>query len=374
MGRVGRMVREDPRGRGAAEDGGRDDLARAQLALVVRALGLERAALLLEESPGGEFVPVAVHGAVPIARLAPSAAPGGGPWSTIVNVAAGGRPTGLLLLDRGGGAALSSTDQALAAQCAESAARVAAHPGLAADLARSHARLARADRLSTLGTLAAGVAHEIRNPLVSVRTFVQLLPERLDDEEFRTAFRDLALGEIERICSLINDLLAFARAAPAQREPTDLNEVTSQIVRLLDAEARKCDVMLTCRPAPGLPLVLVDEAQVKQVLLNVLLNAIEASGGHGTVAVSTGVDAADGCVVVKVADSGEGIPPGDTERIFEPFFTTKETGSGLGLYIAKQIMTRHGGDISATPGPEGRGTEFVMRFRISAEEGNADSG
>jgi signal transduction histidine kinase len=364
------MVRENPRRGGGAEDGGGDDLAQAQLVLLVRALGLDRAALLLEESPGGAFAPVAVHGRVSLARVAPDGSPGGGPWSAVVTVSVGGRTTGLLLLDRGGGAALSAADQTLATQLAEGAGRVAAHAGLAADLARSHARLARADRLSTLGTLAAGVAHEIRNPLVSVRTFVQLLPERLDDEEFRTAFRDLALGEIERICSLINDLLAFARAAPAQREPTDLNEVTSQIVRLLDAEARKCDVMLTCRPSPGLPLVLVDEAQVKQVLLNVLLNAIEASGAHGTVAVTTGADVDAGCVLVTVADSGPGIPPAELERIFEPFFTTKDTGSGLGLFIAKQIMTRHGGDILAQPRVEG-GTEFVMRFRISADEGNA---
>ena len=91
----------------------------------------------------------------------------------------------------------------------------------------------RSDRLSALGILAAGVAHEIRNPLVSVRTFIQLLPERLADEEFRTGFRDLALGEIERICGLINDLLAFSRPAPAQREPTDLNELVAQILSLI---------------------------------------------------------------------------------------------------------------------------------------------
>ena len=110
---------------------------------------------------------------------------------------------------------------------------------MAADLARSRELLARADRLSALGMLAAGVAHEIRNPLVSVRTFIQLLPERMSDEEFRTRFRDLALAEIERICDLINDLLAFSRPAPAHLDATDLNDLVSSIVRLLDAEARK---------------------------------------------------------------------------------------------------------------------------------------
>src|SRR5256886_6994000 len=113
---------------------------------------------------------------------------------------------------------------------------------MAADLARSRELLARADRLAALGMLAAGVAHEIRNPLVSVRTFIQLLPERLADEEFRTGFRELALGEIERICALINDLLAFSRPAPAERERTDLNELVAQIARLLEAEARPPDV------------------------------------------------------------------------------------------------------------------------------------
>src|SRR6185436_18303487 len=121
----------------------------------------------------------------------------------------------------------------------------------------------------------------------SVRTFIQLLPERLADEEFRTGFRDLALSEIERICALINDLLAFSRPAPAHRERTDLNELVAQIVRLLEVESRRRDVELTWHSEPALPAVVVDTSQVKQVFMNVILNAIEASGGHGSVAVAT---------------------------------------------------------------------------------------
>src|SRR5439155_1479789 len=129
----------------------------------------------------------------------------------------------------------------------------AEHGRMAADLASSRELLARADRLSALGMLAAGVAHEIRNPLVSVRTFIQLLPERLGDEEFRTTFRDLALAEIERICGLINDLLAFSQPAHAQVDPADLNDLVAQIVRLLAAEARTHAPTVPHAANPALP-------------------------------------------------------------------------------------------------------------------------
>src|SRR5207237_6441262 len=109
----------------------------------------------------------------------------------------------------------------------------------AAELQHTRELLGRADRLSALGMLAAGVAHEIRNPLVSVRTFIQLLPERLADEEFRTEFRELALGEIERICTLINDLLAFSRPAPTEPAPSALTGLAAPASRLLEAEARR---------------------------------------------------------------------------------------------------------------------------------------
>ena len=256
---------------------------------------------------------------------------------------------------------------------AEAAALLLEHTQLAAELVRAHELLARADRLSALGTLAAGVAHEIRNPLVSVRTFIQLLPERLGDQEFRTTFRDLALGEVERICGLINDLLAFARPAPAQVEPTDLNELVGQIVRLLDAEARRRGVVVACMSDPALPLVTVDEAQVKQVLMNVILNAIEACAARGRVEITTRTDESgeESSCVVAVADSGRGIAPEHLEQIFDPFFTTKDAGSGLGLFVAHEIVTHHGGGITAAPRAEG-GTVFTIHFPVRASRPQVD--
>ncbi len=349
--------------------------AGALLTLLARALRLERAAILVEESPGQALVPLAIHGRTQVQTVAPGDAPEDEPWSLTRPSPSGGRTAGDLLLARPGGARLSPADAALAGALADLAAHVVDQARTRAELDRSRELLARADRLSALGTLAAGMAHEIRNPLVSVRTFIQLLPERLADEEFRTNFRDLALAEIERICALINDLLAFSRPTPAQREPTDVGELAGQIARLLDAEARKHDVVVRCTTEPGLPLIVVDDAQVKQVLMNVVLNAIQACQPHGAVDVGTRLEESDAGTwcIVDVADSGPGIAPEHMHQIFDPFFTTKDAGSGLGLFIAHRIVSEHGGHI--TPAPRaGGGTVFSIHFPIEARLEDVDAG
>jgi len=340
------------------------------LRLLARALSLDRAALLAETRSGDELVPVSAHGAappaVPVGELPP------GRWSAVIPVHARGRSLGLLLLERRR-RGLTPGDRGTAEAIAELFAHVLDAGALADELTCARELLARADRLAALGTLSAGLAHEIRNPLVSVRTFIQLLPERLADEEFRTGFRELALGEVERICGLINDLLAFSRPAPATREPTDLNALVGQIVRLLDAEARKRDVDMSSDVEDTLPLITVDDGQVKQVLMNILLNALQACPPRGQVRVTTETSTRDEkrWCVVRIADSGPGIAPEHLEHIFDPFFTTKAAGSGLGLYIAHQIVAAHGGDIRASARTEG-GTEFVIYFPADAEaEGDA---
>jgi len=343
----------------------------ALLQVLARALDLERAVLLVQEPGADVLVPVARVGAVRLGPVAAGARPGGGPWTAEVPVVVDGAPVGLLCLARRGGVRLAAADRALADRVAEGAGQLVWHHRASADLARARELLARADRLAALGTLAASVAHEIRNPLVSVRTFIQLLPERLADEEFRTNFRDLALGEVERIVALINDLLSFSRGAPAQYEPTDMNELVGQIVRLLDAEARRQDVELTASVDAALPLVRVDDAQVKQVLMNVVLNAIQACAPRGRVAVTTAAEPP--WCVVAVLDSGAGIAPENAERIFEPFFSTKETGSGLGLFIAREIVARHGGDIRAARRREG-GSVFSIRLPLPARTEDAGAG
>jgi signal transduction histidine kinase len=345
----------------------RREVIDAFIALLVRALDLERVLFLIDDGSGRALRCVGHHGPVPTDSVPADAVAPGGPWSAIFPVESGGRIAGQLLLAKADAKTLDAGDYTLARQLADGAGTILEHAGIAADLEHARTLLQRADRLSALGTLAAGVAHEIRNPLVSVRTFIQLLPERVDDEEFRTSFRELALKEIERICELITDLLSFSRPTPADREPADLNEITSQIVRLLEPEARKRDVAVTMALAERVPLVVVHEAQVKQVLMNVVLNAIQACTGHGAVDVRTEQDAA-GDSVVEVADTGVGMTAEQREHIFDPFFTTKETGSGLGLYIAHRIVAEHGGAIVVEPRPEG-GTTFRITFHGSEDRG-----
>jgi signal transduction histidine kinase len=238
---------------------------------------------------------------------------------------------------------------------------------LYAELRASHIMLTRSDRLAAVGTLAAGIAHEIRNPLVAVQTFVQLLPERLDDPEFRTTFTQLTASELERVSSLINDLLTFARPAPVRPGTVQINDLAEQVVRLLDGQAKKKGVVLATRLMRELPPFPVDPEQIKQVFMNLVLNALQATSAGGTVTVATsllhGPEGHEYCAL-EVQDTGEGIPAEHKEEIFDPFFTTKTAGTGLGLFITHQIIREHGGSIDVES-IVGQGTRVLARLPLA---------
>jgi len=231
---------------------------------------------------------------------------------------------------------------------------------LSRQLRRSEAVLERANRLSSLGTLAAGLAHEIRNPLVAVKTFLDLLPQRLDDAKFLSEFRELSLSELRRVTDLISDLLALGKSRTAERRPVDLPSTLEPVVRLMESSARKRQIELGSRWEANLPSVSADPDQLKQIVLNLLLNAIESSsaGGHVMLDVHGGtLTGAAPAVVVEVQDRGPGIPADQLEHIFHPFYTTKETGTGLGLALVHQMVVDHGGEIAVDSTP-GQGTVF----------------
>ncbi|MBI4495715.1 MAG: GAF domain-containing protein [Deltaproteobacteria bacterium] len=240
------------------------------------------------------------------------------------------------------------------------------------NLKRSQAIMRRADRLASLGTLTASLAHEIRNPLVSIKTFTQLLPERIEDEEFRSYFLNIASGEIDRLASLVDGLLEFARPSEPRLKEEDGNALIDKIEFLIATEARKRNISLHKRYAHNLPPVRVDAEQIKQVLLNVLLNAIHAITGPGQIWIETRlvhVTEEDGLgryMQIEVRDTGEGIPPENLERVFDPFFSTRPEGSGLGLAISHQIIHEHEGFIDVTS-ELGKGTSF--RIHLPLEEG-----
>ena len=235
-----------------------------------------------------------------------------------------------------------------------------------AELKQSQSIIRRADRLSSLGMLTAGLAHEIRNPLVAIRTFTQLLPERYQDQEFRDGFKGLVLKEVDRICGLVNDLLNFARPSAPNVSAQDVNEIVESIARILETEAKDKDVNIELRLAPDLPKIFIDKEQIKQVCMNLILNAIQSIEGVGTVEIGTRLFADNGSerfAQIEVRDTGVGIPEKDIENIFNPFFTTKKDGSGLGLSISHQIIKEHGGYM-VVESQVGRGTSFFVRLPV----------
>ncbi|MBI3608909.1 MAG: response regulator [Nitrospirae bacterium] len=235
-------------------------------------------------------------------------------------------------------------------------------------------RIARANRLSAVGTLAAGLAHEINNPLVPISTFLQMLPakrkEPQPDEEYWGALYQVTVKEVERIRGLIRQLLTYAKftgEAELNLEPVDFNALAHHMVVFLDPQARSKGVTVALTPAPTLTPVWVDAERIKQVFLNLLLNAIQAMPTGGTVTVTVRATTVKGCphAEVEVADTGTGIPPDHLEKLFTPFFTTKgHEGSGLGLLTCHQVIDEHRGLIHVQS-EVGRGTTFTVKLPIN---------
>jgi signal transduction histidine kinase len=240
------------------------------------------------------------------------------------------------------------------------------------------ALLGRADRLAALGTLAAGLAHEIRNPLVAVKTLTQLLPERMDDEEFRKEFTQIASQEIDRMASLVNELLEFARPSEPQLQPENLKEVMQGMILLISTHAMKKDLEIETQIDDDLPLVNIDREQMKQVLLNLLLNAIDATPEGGRIKLEVHAlvnERGQRALHIEVSDTGCGIPEENVEQIFTPFFSTKGKGSGLGLSISNQIVQDHHGTITVRSRLD-EGTSFLIMlpaYDENHEENSAES-
>lgn len=238
------------------------------------------------------------------------------------------------------------------------------------NLKKSQNILRRSDRLASLGTLIASLAHEIRNPLVSIKTFTQLLPERIDDTEFRDYFLKVASGEIDRLTSLINELLGFAKPSEPHLKGENINDIIDKMEVLIATEARKKNIAITKNYTPNLPKIMVDAEQIKQVLLNILLNATHAIVDKGDIWIETRIvnifheDKKEPYVQIEIRDSGVGIPADNIDHVFDPFFTTRPEGSGLGLAISHQIVHEHGGFIDIES-EIGKGASFRIHFPLS---------
>ena len=264
----------------------------------------------------------------------------------------------------------SDQDLSLLTMLAQAAAIALDNAGLYEELKRSQSLVRRTDRLRSLETIAGGFAHEVRNPLTSIKTFIQLTPERKDDPEFIGYFSTVVAEDVARIERLIQEILDYARYMEPKFQEEDINVIVESCLYFIRIKADSKAVSLKKDLAPDVPPALLDRQQIKQVLLNLFINAIEAMGAHGgelivrthRLAKAPG----DTWAQIEVTDTGCGIPPADLEHIFDPFYTTKHEsqereGTGLGLTIVHQIVEEHGGHIEVKS-ERGRGTTFLVNL------------
>jgi signal transduction histidine kinase len=234
---------------------------------------------------------------------------------------------------------------------------------------RLDASVRHLDRLAGLGALATEIVHEVRNPLVSVKSFLQLLPERIDDPEFRRDFLELATGELLRIERLLDVVLEHARpqrsrraGAPTEPARCEPGEAIESVARLLAHRARSAELRLETEVAPGLPALDLDPDALRQVLLNLGLNALDATPSGGAIRLSA--RSVGRAVELTVDDAGPGVPVPLRGRIFEPFFSTKpDRPGGLGLAISRRIVEEAGGTLVARERPGGGG-RFQVRLPV----------
>ena len=243
--------------------------------------------------------------------------------------------------------------------------------------AREHRdRLAHVGRLSTMGEMASGIAHELNQPLTAIATYAQATRRLLDSGEGRKTELNDALEQIgrqaERSGEIIRRFRGFVRKHETGSERVDVNEQLRLVVRLADVDARAHQMRVEMKLGEGLPTVMADAIQIQQVILNLIRNAIDAMDdmpdGQRTVMIASLLPSRD-CIEVQVIDRGSGIPESLAERLFTPFLTTKKEGTGLGLTISSSIIDAHGGKLWFTPNPAG-GACFHFTLPVALGEGN----
>jgi len=223
-------------------------------------------------------------------------------------------------------------------------------------------RLVEQERFAAAGQFATGMAHEIKNPLSAIKTFAEYLPEKYQDPMFREKFFRIVQAEIDRINTIVRELLDFAKPSPLQLQPIDVSQLLEDTLGLLSNQLLKQGVDVRRSFHDNGFTIQADPNQLRQVILNVLLNSLEAMPSGGRLEVSTTVR--DGQAILRVIDTGCGIPPEHQGKLFDPFFTTKERGMGLGLAIVKGVVERHGGRITISSRP-GAGTTVELALPLA---------
>jgi len=221
------------------------------------------------------------------------------------------------------------------------------------ELKQSHALLSRSEKFSFLGNLAARLAHEIKNPMTAIGTFIQMMPQKYHDEEFRNNFHKIAMEETHRINNLITELLDLVNTKESHMELNDLHGLIDTMILLLSPQSKAKKIEVSCQFDPNIGQVWMDSEKMKQVVLNILSNAVDFTSEGGKIQLITTKcteKEKQDTVSIEIRDNGPGIPPSHIDKVFDPYFTTKHKsnmhkGTGLGLFIAHQNMQDHGGII-----------------------------
>lgn len=226
------------------------------------------------------------------------------------------------------------------------------------------------EKLSAIGRLAAGVAHELNNPLTTVLTSTMLIQEDMDPKHPDYEELDLIKNETLRCRNIVNNLLNFARQSKPIKQEADLNEIVQSSMALIRKQADFKNIVMKCDTCPERLMVYCDRDQIQQCLINLGLNAIDATAPGGRITFTTSLVDDGKMAKISVADTGEGLPQNIKDSIFEPFFTTKETGTGLGLSITHGFVKQHKGfiDLEST---QGHGATFSIRLPLQREEAHA---
>lgn len=225
---------------------------------------------------------------------------------------------------------------------------------------RLRKQVERTERLKAVATLAAGMAHEIKNPLASIKTFAEYLPQKYDDPVFREKFAKIMGQEVDKMSDLVQRLLEFAKPSPPQLELVKMSQVIKDTLSFIQGTLLKKQITVDTAFVEQ-DEVTADAAQLRQVMLNILLNGVEAMEQSGRIAISTARE--NGHLSIAVADTGRGIPAKELPHIFDPFYTTKSSGTGLGLSVVHSIIRQHGGRINVQSKP-GQGTRVEIELPV----------
>ncbi len=220
--------------------------------------------------------------------------------------------------------------------------------------------LLRAGKLASLGEIAAGLVHEMKNPLSGISAATQVLSDQLNESDPRREIMQEMIVQVERLNKTLTDLLSFARPRAPQLMPVNVNEVVQNAILLTRSQAEKQKIQLIENYEENLPLIKLDQEQMKQVLLNLILNAFQAMPTGGTLTIETKNERGQS-LDIEIRDTGKGISPENLDKIFVPFFTTRAKGTGLGLPVSKKIVEMHGGEMVVKSDP-GQGAVFTIRL------------